>query len=564
MAGNGLTGRLMATIVIMLGLAMALQSMALIYYGVRAAIREEVGAAKGALMTVANTARGLPHDELVRRLTPPGATESGGPSFGCVAVTPPPTVAAPKPGCPHGEQHLLQAEAAMAEGRAMAGYAGHSWNIFFLGREAAIIAVPLFDDGRLVGALSAERPLSPIYDRYRGELRLAAVYLVVNLAVFGLLVFFRLDRSLFRPLDLLLRKTEEYGPEQQGFFPIREGDGAFRRLSLSFHGLLERIESDNRTLRTTVRKLEEVNRELRQRNDMVIRSEKLATAGRLSAGLAHEIGNPLSIIQGYVELLARDDLSAAERVRFSDKAQQELDRIKGLIRSLLDFARPGERQPEVVAAHGLLDDVLSFLSVQKSFAGCHVVTEYRAADDRVLVDRDALRQVLLNCLLNALDAIAGLGDREAEIVIATDNGRGSAGHGEVRTGTALQAGADRGNADHGARLGEEGSENGADSPASLPESPGDTLVVRIADNGLGIRGEDLPNIFDPFFTTKEGGRGTGLGLFVCHTIMERLGGSIDVTPRSQAEGVDVTLSLPLYSTLAARPSRRDGHPHEDR
>ena len=562
MAGNGLTGRLMATIIVMLGLAMGLQSMVLIYYGVRAAIREEVSAAKGTLMTVAAMAGGLPDDELVRRLAPPAATESGASSFGCVAVTPPPMVAARKSACRHGEQHLLPAEAAMAEGRAVAGYAGHSWNIFFLGREAAIVAVPLYDEGRLVGALSAERPLSRIYDRYRGELRLAAVYLAVNLAVFGLLVFFRLDRSLFRPLDLLLRKTEEYGTEQQGFFPIREGDGAFRRLSLSFHGLLERIESDNRTLRSTVRKLEEVNRELRQRNDMVIRSEKLATAGRLSAGLAHEIGNPLSIIQGYVELLARDDLSAAERLRFSDKAQQELDRIKGLIRGLLDFARPGEKQPEMVAAHGLLDDVLSFLSVQKSFAGCHVVTDYRAADDHVLVDRDALRQVLLNCLLNALDATADLGDREAEIVIATDNGGKDAGDGVERDGDAQRIGETRENGGEGAREHLEENDLGLSAPPA--QSPRATLVVRIADNGLGIRGEDLPNIFDPFFTTKEGGRGTGLGLFVCHTIMERLGGSIDVAPRAQAEGVEVTLSLPLCSPLAARPPLRDGHPHADR
>ncbi len=74
--------------------------------------------------------------------------------------------------------------------------------------------------------------------------------------------------------------------------------------------LFERIEKDNRTLRQNVRELEEVNAELKEKNDLVVRSEKLATAGRLSAGLAHEIGNPLSIIQGYVELLGRDDLSS--------------------------------------------------------------------------------------------------------------------------------------------------------------------------------------------------------------------------------------------------------------
>ena len=71
------------------------------------------------------------------------------------------------------------------------------------------------------------------------------------------------------------------------------------------------------------------------------------------------------------------------------------------------------------------------------------------------------------------------------------------------------------------------------------------LAVRICDNGSGIAGSDLPNIFDPFFTTKEAGRGTGLGLYVCHIIMERLGGSIAVLPRSSGAGVEVKLLLPL-------------------
>jgi hypothetical protein len=234
---------------------------------------------------------------------------------------------------------------------------------------------------------------------------------------------------------------------------------------------------------------------------MVVRSEKLATAGRLSAGLAHEIGNPLSIIQGYAELLARDDLGQEERQRFSDKAQQELDRIKRLIGRLLDFARPGEREPVQVAVHSLLDDVVAFLSVEKNFSGCRVRKEYLATGDQVVVDRDALRQVLINCLLNALDAVSGQNEREAELIITT-------------------------------AVENEG-------------STGSTLVIGVADNGSGIAAEDLPNVFDPFFTTKEGGRGTGLGLFVCHTIMERLGGTITISPRAPLDGAEVRLTLPL-------------------
>lgn len=503
MAGNGLTSRLMALIVVLLGLAMALQSAVLVYFGVRAAIREEVVAGKLALEAMAKPLSLVEKENLGRAMARLSSTPGQGTRlFSCLTVTLPiPESLSPSP-CSFAVQHRFHAETALAEGKTSQGYVGNDWNIFLLNHQGAIFAVPLRDEaGAIIGALSGERSFTSIYQRYWDELRLAGVYLAVNLVIFALVAFFRFDRSLFRPLELLLRKTEEYHPDQMDLLPIREGDTIFRRLSLSFHSLLERIENDNRKLRATVRQLEDANSELRQRNELVVRSEKLATAGRLSAGLAHEIGNPLSIIQGYAELLAREDLTPEERRRFSEKAQQELDRIKGLIRSLLDFARPGDKEPAEVAVHGLIDDVISFLSVQKGFSGCRVNTDFLASEDRVLVDGDALRQVLINCLLNALDAVSALAERQAELTIAT----GIEAHGPSRR----------------------------------------SLVIRVRDNGGGIAAGDLPNIFDPFFTTKDGGRGTGLGLYVCHTIMERIGGSITVSPRTPLEGVEVKLVLPL-------------------
>ena len=503
MAETRLTGRLMTTIVVMLGLAMAMQSMVLIYYGVRSALRQELVLAGDALQALATVWPIGPGNDLGEMLPEEIDSSAGNLAlFSCLAVTLPPPAAAARPKCSFAEQHRLHGDTALAEGRVSQGFVGNDWNVFLLNHQGVVLAVPLRDGkGAIIGALSGERSFSHIYQRYREELRLAGVYLAINIVIFAILVFFRLDRSLFRPLELLVRTTEEYHPDNQDFLPIREGDTVFRRLSLSFHSLLERIESDNRTLRATVRQLEEANWELRQRNEMVVRSEKLATAGRLSAGLAHEIGNPLSVIQGYAELLARDDLTGEERRRFSDTAQQELDRIEELIRRLLDFARPGEKEPAVVSVHQLIEDVLSFMSVQKSVAGCRITTDFRAEVDLVTVDRDGLRQVLINCLLNALDAMAMLGEGEAELGISTAN---------------EQAG------------------------ASLP-----FLAVRVRDNGSGIAGSDLPNIFDPFFTTTEAGRGTGLGLYVCHIIMERLGGSIAVLPRSSGAGVEVKLMLPL-------------------
>ena len=281
---------------------------------------------------------------------------------------------------------------------------------------------------------------------------------------------------------------------------MSESESPFRKLSTRLNTLFERIERDNRTLRQNVRELEGVNAELQEKNDLVIRSEKLATAGRLSAGLAHEIGNPLAIIMGYLELLARDDLSASEKTQFSQKSQQELDRIQRLIQQLLDFAGPIPSESETVSVNGLIRDVVDFVSLEKTVNTYSITTTFFTEDDVVVADKDGLRQVLINCLFNAVDATADMEETARKIAITTS----------LLQSTMLEA----------------------------------HFVICIQDNGTGIAVEELGNVFDPFFTTKEVGKGTGLGLFVCHTIMERLAGTITLRNLIPT-GVEVKIVLPL-------------------
>jgi hypothetical protein len=304
-----------------------------------------------------------------------------------------------------------------------------------------------------------------------------------------------------------VQKAETYRPEEQTLFLASDNESPFRKLSTSLTTMFQRIERDNRTLRQNVRELEGVNAELKEKNDLVARSEKLATAGRLSAGLAHEIGNPLSIIQGYVELLSRDDLTAGEKSQFSERAQQELDRIKRLIKQLLDFARPIRLKAQTVSVNELILDVINFVSLKKNSAECPIRTQLLAEDDAIVADKDALRQVLINCLFNAVDATASKKDAEREIVILTSQEHRSA--------------------------------------------MSSFTVISIQDNGTGIAEEQLQYLFDPFFTTKEVGRGTGLGLFVCHTIMERLNGTITLSNRIPT-GVEVRIALPLLRAAESK------------
>ncbi len=488
MADKNYKIKIVVTVATMLVLAMLLQSIVALFLGLRTSIREDVAWAGQTLQLVA--------------VSPPITLSSAeGRHFSCLFIEPEKLQKSEQSQCRFPNKLRTLSRQAKFQKKIVIDFSGAGWNIFWLRSEVALIAVPLVDKtGQVIGSIAAERSLLPIYSRYIQDVKIILCYLLVNALLFSSLIFFRISRLFFKPLDNLVQKAESYRPDQQLLFLSGENESPFRKLSTSLSTLFERIERDNHTLRQNVRQLEEVNAELKQKNDLVVRSEKLATAGRLSAGLAHEIGNPLSIIQGYVELLGRENLNAEEKQQFSEKAQQELDRIKRLIRQLLDFSGPSRLETETVSVNGLICEVISFVSLEKSFAQSSIRTQLFAEDDAVVADKDALKQVLINCLFNAADATSSLKELEREIIIATS-------------------------LEHGSR-----------------EEP--QLVISLQDNGTGIAKDELQYVFDPFFTTKEVGRGTGLGLFVCHTIMEKLNGSIALCNRVP-NGVEVRITLPL-------------------
>ena len=220
-------------------------------------------------------------------------------------------------------------------------------------------------------------------------------------------------------------------------------------------------------------------------------SDKLASVGRLAAGIAHEINNPLTGVLSYASLLRKrmgEDPSACEDL---DVIVRETVRCRGIIRGLLDFARPTApaRQPTDLndVVRRSVSVVMTQLSMQKVVLSLDLAPELPSAN----LDGNQIQQVVVNLLLNAADAIG-------------------TGGGTIRAHT---------------------------SPA--PES---TIELRLEDNGKGIPAEDLPRIFEPFFTTK-GNHGTGLGLAVSWGIVEAHGGSLEATSEP-GQGTCFTLRLP--------------------
>jgi len=382
---------------------------------------------------------------------------------------------------------------------------GSTRGIFLPRPEFLLTAVPVGLEGTRA-SIGSVTSLKPLYETLRSKQKAVFAYLLVNVLVLATVGFFRLVRSTVKPVEQLVRMTEDYD-EQDDIVPFYDQSGnEFGRLSMALNRMTRRIDADRQRLRETVESLEAANAQLQKTQQDMIRAEKLASVGRLSAGLAHEIGNPIGIIQGYLELLRRENLSPENRKEFSERATRELERINRLIRQLLDFARtapPGRHRIEI---NPLLDDVVDMVSKRKHMEDIRFRLSLDAADDAVMANEEGMRQVFLNCLLNAVDAIAEkTDDAPGEITVTTMN---------------------------------------RDSDDSRPE-----LVISIRDNGPGIAASDLNNIFDPFFTTKEPGRGTGLGLSVSHAIVEAVGGRISARSE-EGKGAEITVTLPVTEVFA--------------
>ena len=341
---------------------------------------------------------------------------------------------------------------------------------------------------------------------------LIAVYIVVNALIFSLLFFFRFNAKISRPLNELAAVAQQHQDHNQPAFPEDFHLGELHQLSFSLNQMLRRLERDRAALQEAAKELADKNKQLLASQEEMIRTEKLAATGRLAAGLAHEIGNPLGVVQGYLELLQIEDCTAAERMDYSAKALQETRRIHALISNLLQTARNKPGTGERLDINVLLHDYIHALKPQPMLKGIEVSLRLEAEHAEVFVSADAVQQVLLNGLLNAIDAIR-----------ATEAGQGSI---ELST-------------------------------RQLEKDACPWLDLCIADTGCGLAAQDAGKIFDPFFSTKEPGAGTGLGLSVSLALMEAAGGSMYAVNRDGG-GMELHLLLPLCSQTVTqlRPANR--------
>src|SRR5881275_2072372 len=235
------------------------------------------------------------------------------------------------------------------------------------------------------------------------------------------------------------------------------------------------------------------------------RSDRLASLGTLSAGMAHEIKNPLVSIKTFAQLLPERYQESDFRATFSSLIVHEIDRIDSLVNQLLRFARPAKPLLRPMHVHEVLEKTFQLVQHRLYQKEIKITRTLEASLDTIRADSDQMEQVFLNFFLNAMDAMK----RGGELKVAT----------EIRTGDSLVT-------------------------HLLPadEERHEALCISIRDTGEGIKEEDIARVFDPFFTTKD--FGTGLGLSVVHGIIEEHGGQIEVESEV-AKGTAFHIFLPL-------------------
>lgn len=370
-----------------------------------------------------------------------------------------------------------------------------------------VSALPVVRRGSVAGAVAMIRSLEPLArEMWRIE-KMVLGYILINLVVLVVIGFFRMRQLVVRPIERLVSLADRYSDQDTILFTAGSPEGEFGQLARSLNAMLTRIEQDRHSLEKTVAELEAANRRLKQQQQEMIRTEKLASVGRLAAGLAHEIGNPLGIVQGYLGLLDQAPLQDEESRDFVRRADRELQRVNTLIRQLLDFARVSEGNPEPASLHEVLFKVIEMMRVQAIFRDMQIRCDFAASRDLVYADQDRLRQVFVNCLLNSADAIIAAGRRD-DGVIAVSTDLPAPETGDAKAGC---------------------------------------IRIRISDNGTGITMEEQANIFDPFYTTKEPGKGTGLGLSVSLSIIESMGGRMEMDSDA-GQGSELSIFLPLFSS----------------
>ena len=345
------------------------------------------------------------------------------------------------------------------------------------------------------GAVAALLHTDPAAVRVGPLLQLIALYIGLLGLGLSFAVYVLLTRLVVGPVERLSRAARRVTEGTRELAVPKRGGRELVDLGVSLASMTASLRGEEQKLISKVEELETAHQKLSRAQDTVIRSERLASVGRLAAGLAHEIGNPISAILSFQELVLDGPLEDDQR-DFVQRMKRETERVNRILRDLLDFARPTDAADTddadaSASVKNAIEHVVALIEPQKAFADVTLTVTIEDALPAVAIRADRIEQVLLNLLLNAADVVE---PPDATIRIEAtveDNG----------------------------------------------------VLVAIEDNGGGIAPSVRGRLFEPFVTTKDVGEGTGLGLAVCRGLVEAVGGTIGLGEGSEGARFEIVLPV---------------------
>ncbi len=333
-------------------------------------------------------------------------------------------------------------------------------------------------------------------DRSADVVRGIALYMGVFALALLVFAYSLLTRGIVKPIELLARAADRVANGARSLELPTTGAREIADLGASVRSMATRLIADEKKLRAKVDELTTTTRRLGETREQLAGSERMASVGRLAAGVAHEIGNPIAAIMGMHDLIEDAETPEETRADFLRRMRKETERINVVVRDLLDYARPEGGPPSGTTALAnvaeITADALALVRTQKEWKGIDVKIEIPDAL-QVMLSPQRLTQVLLNLVLNAAAALADQPGQRTLTVRA------------ARQGEAF-------------------------------------VRIDVEDDGPGVPEALRERIFDPFVTTKDVGSGTGLGLAVCRGIVEGAGGRIAIDA-SYTKGARFTVTL---------------------
>jgi two-component system, NtrC family, sensor kinase len=361
---------------------------------------------------------------------------------------------------------------------------GILWWTFY---DRLVLTAPLVGEGKIIGGVQVAFSMADVMDRLVVFRRLFLVLIVMDSLVIIAFGSILLSRVVVNPLKRLVKVAQSIGGGDLGQRAPVDYENEIGTLARAFNQMVERLTEKHGDLQRAIRQLRDTQEEL-------LSSEKLASVGRMAAGVAHEIGNPLTSVLGHTEILHK----RLKRKRLKDgeilldlveRTRKETERINRIIKDLLQFSKPPSPHREDVDVNRLVQDSLNVVSVQERFQA--ISADLSLSEDLPLAqgNSDQLQQVLFNILINAADAMP----KGGSLSIKTEREK-------------------------------------------------QWVIIAIKDTGVGIAPDDLGKIYDPFFTTKSPDKGTGLGLSISLKIIDELGGRIKAQSE-QGKGTEFIVYL---------------------